>query len=786
MLEILVSLCHCSTGHWFHLCLAVKYAPYNLLKDDRAAGSSCIHTNHTCSKRGHTINVENALAKLRETINTVSDEELQLGITDAFAMTRDRHTRWVNMPPYSCFYATTDVEFTFIEGDVDIAKNPTNKFKSGAGANDFGGQRTALEYLTAIYGKINRLPSEDFINFQFKSHANPEIIYTVNVPYVSIHDDECWNLGSKLYKSLPSITLPGTSETSLPVSAEQSRDSQESDTAHFSPEDHKTDIPENPERGAAIEKRSSFGQESAVSLNPTDVTEVTWGIYKPKSTNMGIIKLNSFYLEDVETKSLAIEKATMIIRSLLTNELKDTNSVMYELRGNLGGDADFADSMVQLFKPDFQSFGDCYLMNKITQNIFFDGEDPNSVNTLGQAYLRPMGVLNDGRCYSSCEVFSGSIQGHGAGTIFGEDGQTGGGGATVMELDPTLIDASPTYFKKFPFTQELTSGSTTYANTLTVGITQFIRTGLYKSQLIEDAGIEPEIIVRPRWSDLQPNPTTNTQYDRIAEHLARTGQKNGQSKLHFVCEPFEIEKPIGEFSLEVEAAGIYEFTVFQADGKTVIANKRRSLATNKQKFAIPVSTVGSALGNSHITIVGKTAGVQVLKTKRNVRTIPTNGNYMKIRNHMFIFSGLSDSVGLYQSSVTAPGDGWNNLKGPWIIGNGVKYVSRVDSSIEAFFTASVGTKINIGIDVDFDSMPDFDFFHLSVKSSDGVEDFLLRSKSRYGTNMLNGVSGMEGVVKGTAPFTTTSEMFSVSLKFTSDEAVEFAGATINSFTVSAT
>ncbi|KAH6597290.1 hypothetical protein BASA50_004642 [Batrachochytrium salamandrivorans] len=229
----------------------------------------------------------------------------------------------------------------------------------------------------------------------------------------------------------------------------------------------------------------------------------------------------------------------------------------------------------------------------------------------------------------------------------------------------------------------------------------------------------------------------------LLNSLARTGQKNGQSKLHFVCEPFEIEKPIGKFSLEVEAAGIYEFTVFQADGKTVIANKRRSLATNKQKFAIPVSTVGSALGNSHITIVGKTA-------------------------------------------VTAPGDGWNNLKGPWMIGNGVKYVSRVDSSIEAFFTASVGTKINIGIDVDFDSMPDFDFFHLSVKSSDGVEDFLLRSKSRYGTNMLNGVSGMEGVVKGTAPFTTTSEMFSVSLKFTSDEAVEFAGATINSFTVSAT
>ncbi|KAH6597291.1 hypothetical protein BASA50_004643 [Batrachochytrium salamandrivorans] len=526
----------------------VKYAPYNLLKDDRAADRLVFIPTSLAQKEVILSNVENALAvwvnydskiatyksaadpfptikRLRENIEKVSDEELQLGITDAFIMARDRHTRWTNIAPYGCFYATTEVEFAFIEGDADIAKNPTvvvtstsehpdirplfgedysniqvgdelpainglsffdwfqqNKFKSGAGANDFGGQRTALEYLTAIYGKFNRLPSEDFINFQFKSHANPEIIYTVNVPYVSIHDDECWNLGSKLYKSLPSRTLPRTPEASLPVSAKQPGHNPVLNTAQLSLGSHKTDSPENPERGAAIEKRSSFGQESAVSLNPTDVTEVTWGIYKPKSTNMGIIKLNSFYLEDVETKSLAIEKATMIVRSLLANELKDTHSVMYELRGNLGGDADFADSMVQLFKPDFQSFGDCYLMNKITQNIFFDGEDPNSVNTLGQAYLRPMGVLNDGRCYSSCEVFSGSIQGHGAGTIFGEDGQTGGGGATVMELDPILIRASPTYFKKFPFTQELTSGSTTYANTLTVGVTQIVRTGRYNGQ----------------------------------------------------------------------------------------------------------------------------------------------------------------------------------------------------------------------------------------------------------------------------------------------------------------
>ncbi|KAH6595986.1 hypothetical protein BASA50_005459 [Batrachochytrium salamandrivorans] len=728
---------------------ASNYATYTLLKNDRAAGRLVFPPTTLAQKEIILSNVKNALAawanydskkanygpaadpfpiveKLRKNIEKVTDEDLQLGLTDAFVMTRDQHTRWTNIAPYGCFHATTGVTFTFIEGDADIIKKPTvvvtstskhpdllalfgedyskiqagdellainglsffdwfeqNKFTSGAGANEFGGQRAALKYLTTIYGKFNRLPSEDFITFQFKSHANPEIIYTVNVPYISIRDEECWDLGSKLYKNIIDATLPGTPETSLPVSAEPSGHNHKSDTAHLFPRGHKMDSPEDPERGATIEKRSISSR--SLCFDP----------------------------EEIGTKGLAIQKAVMIIRSLLVNELKYTKSVMYDLRGNSG------DIYCQGLEETVPN-------SRFTNVVFLNSV--KSANTMGQVYLRPMGVLNDGRCYSSCEVFSGAIQGHGAGTIFGEDGRTGGGGASVMELDPFLIRVSPTYFQKFPFTQELTSGSTTYANTLSVGVTR-----------------------------LFPGSTTNTQYDRIAKSLARIGRKNGQNRLHFVCEPFMIEKPIDGFSLEVEAVGIEEFTVFQADGKTVAAQQKAS--TTKQRFSIPVSTVGSALGNSQITILGKTAGKQVLKTIRNVRIIPADDKYMKISTPGFTFTGLSDSVGLYQSSTTAPADGWNNLKGPWMIGNGVKYASNVDSSIEAFFTAPIGTKINIGIDVALDTKPDCDFLYLSIKSSGGIEDFPLRSKSLDGTKTFNGISGRGITVKGTAPFTTKSESF---------------------------
>ncbi|KAH9245848.1 hypothetical protein BASA81_016653 [Batrachochytrium salamandrivorans] len=198
----------------------------------------------------------------------------------AFVRIRDKHTRWANMAPYSCFYATTEVGFAFIEGDADITNKPTvvvtstaesfellalfgritprsklemncwqsmgcpllrfkqNQFTSGAGANEFGGQRAALDYLTTIYGENNRLPSEDFIKFQFKSRAIPHNSYTVNVPYVSGHDEECWDLGSNLYKSITSKTLPGTPETS-PVS--RAVWTQYKSDTHTSPEGHEID-----------------------------------------------------------------------------------------------------------------------------------------------------------------------------------------------------------------------------------------------------------------------------------------------------------------------------------------------------------------------------------------------------------------------------------------------------------------------------------------------------------------------------------------------------------------
>ncbi|KAH9275035.1 hypothetical protein BASA83_002749 [Batrachochytrium salamandrivorans] len=127
---------------------ASNYATYNLLSYDRAAGRLVFPPATLAQREIILSNVKNALTawasydskiahynlaadsfpivkNLCENIDTVTDEGLHLGITDAFAMARGRHTRLTNMAPYDCFHTTTEVEFAFIGGSADIINKPT-------------------------------------------------------------------------------------------------------------------------------------------------------------------------------------------------------------------------------------------------------------------------------------------------------------------------------------------------------------------------------------------------------------------------------------------------------------------------------------------------------------------------------------------------------------------------------------------------------------------------------------------------------------------------------------
>ncbi|KAH6567155.1 hypothetical protein BASA62_006252 [Batrachochytrium salamandrivorans] len=145
---MLVSLCNCSTDHWCRLCLGYQLCHIHSPQNDRAAGRLVFPPTTLAQKEVILSNVENALAiwanydskkanygrlpthslssrNCARTSKTITDEELQLGLTDAFVMTRDStpagpiwHHTAASMPPPA-------LTFTFIEGDADIIKKPT-------------------------------------------------------------------------------------------------------------------------------------------------------------------------------------------------------------------------------------------------------------------------------------------------------------------------------------------------------------------------------------------------------------------------------------------------------------------------------------------------------------------------------------------------------------------------------------------------------------------------------------------------------------------------------------
>ncbi|EGF76336.1 expressed protein [Batrachochytrium dendrobatidis JAM81] len=863
--------------------VSADFPQYNLIKADRDAGRFTFLPTTRAQKEVILKNAENILTawvnydskmtnygpaadpfpvmkSLRSNIDKISDEELQLSLSDVFVKIRDQHTRWFNSAPYRCFFATTGLEYSLVEGDKDIAKKPTvlvsgitkvpeilalvgkeyskielgdelvgingktfvewfkeNQFKSGDGANDFGGQRTALEYIGSIYGSVNRLPSVDSIKLSFKSRKHYNHKYTVDVPYVTGHSNACWALSSNMYKNLTNTTLPDTpappKSTSLRASKSgattQSRMFEViKDLKHPRARAHQ-DLEEKKMHQAII------GAESPkVTFTPTGVTKVSWAIYKPQTKNMGVIKLDDFEPTDPITDAESIDPAIRIIRSLLSKELKDTKSVVFEIRSNPGGYITFADMLPQLFKPDFEPFGARYLMNNVTHNIFVEGKDPSDIwaqvwsetpagsrytkigdfdtaeatNTYGQAYVRPMGVFTDGNCFSACELFSANVQNYDAGTIFGEDGNTGGGGANILDVDPALMLMDPFDFKQFPFTNELTWKPTSgkYMNRLSVGIRQSVRNGKYNGQLIEDLGIKTDIVVRARWSDLQPNSTTNTQYDRIADNLVRIGEKTGQNKLHFVSEPLSYESSPDSLVIHAEVSGIEKLTFSSTDGKTLYKNQ--DVPATAKTIDVDIFAGSSAhadLGNRAVRIIGTTKGKQVLKTNRFVRLLPSSSQRYDITTGpAFEFTSFTKNVGLYNTDQTSTANGWNKGKnGKFIIGNGIRYVENVDSAIDVFFTATAGEKLVVKLDVNLDSEPDFDFLYLDVKGSDGKVTPLLSSKSSDQKTVFPGVSGNNVTVTGSFPFTAPSKEFSIALRFTSDGGVDFSGATINQFRV---
>ena len=117
--------------------------------------------------------------------------------------------------------------------------------------------------------------------------------------------------------------------------------------------------------------------------------------------------------------------------------------------------------------------------------------------------------------YSACELFSSELKDNRVAIIFGEDGTTGGGGATIENQNAFSVYA-PDKFDALP-----------YASSGLVDITFGWALGVRpQGRIIEDYGVESDEIIRPSLKDIV-NPKEGTrQLDEIATVLKMSARKN--------------------------------------------------------------------------------------------------------------------------------------------------------------------------------------------------------------------------------------------------------------------
>jgi C-terminal processing protease CtpA/Prc len=169
-----------------------------------------------------------------------------------------------------------------------------------------------------------------------------------------------------------------------------------------------------------------------------------------------------------------------IIRSLLLNELSETKSIVFDIRNNGGGLIQMADYIPQLFVTHFKNGPARAIVSPLNKDIFANntGEpdwktaygkvqphemysplvffDPvASVGTLGQAYFKPVGVFTNANCYSACDMFAANMQDNSGAIVFGEDGNTGAGGANVVEYGNYLSQIVPKLLPPLPYASQL-------------------------------------------------------------------------------------------------------------------------------------------------------------------------------------------------------------------------------------------------------------------------------------------------------------------------------------------
>lgn len=671
-----------------------------------------VHQRIKTADFGPTANPIPYLNQLESELTNISTIEFHQRLSAIFYRLRDLHTLYYLPSPYACYqsflpFALKEVKdqngkeviavsevgddpdvvkyfpanFNVKVGDIltkydglDVEQAISRQMTRSLGANPSAARRNAILGLKFLQHNLDFLPQKDSIPVELMNNLG--VKYQVNAPWITWTDWDC----------LAEAQIP--EYLAAPVLRKKK----------FKP---KIKIHRSKTKGESIAK---------INVGHTDEPELYWQINHSKYGTFGYIELASF-TPDVLTVDEVIARVKEI---LLQDEMKKTDGLMIELRGNGGGQLPLAERLIQFFSPKSVAPTEFYLKNSsansyylntlfkddpftvvlnkaVTMGWSFTGTHPITSNEVmndeGQIYFKPIAVFTSSACYSACEVFSSLIQDNKLGTIFGEDVTTGGGGANTYSLNELLGDfgdsVSTGPFKKLPNNQNIS-----------FAWREGVRGGINKGRHIEDAGVKSDRLSPPAMSDLFNR--TNDQLLVLQSFLKDESPKY-TSNIYLE----------NEYRQDFEIGSIPSFTASWNDTNTFVFKKNNkvveirnmSSSANDLALAYPATVSTNKIGQGRFEVQGLKDNSPVWRKVLNYRIIPKS-RVLSLNQSWELNLNQPGDISTYTVSTPAK-DGWHVADNSLHLGDGTAYGN--DANVEASIFV---TPLSDNYQLDFDAVID--------------------------------------------------------------------------------
>ncbi|NNG01062.1 MAG: hypothetical protein HKM93_16855 [Desulfobacteraceae bacterium] len=597
---------------------------------------------------------------------------------------------------------------------VPIVEAVRSLFPIARGANDFGGFIRALDLMTQITHVRHLVPENNEVTILLRSAREDD-------------DDDYDDDDGDTYH----ITLPWIAEWSEPEPG--ARRFQMEEKKRFDVKEPNVGMDDYQQQYTDFLRSHGLEPPSIYPDNPSNVRVVKWGIIKNRYGRFGYINLTSFYFN--------VNRTVNEIRRLLLEELSDTDGLIFDVRNNGGGYINLADRLPQLFMPEEAQvlksrFLNTDLNRKImnesilsiwelpefrqvindvagTSRIYSDGAAftyDSEANFLGQIYYKPVAVLANARSYSATDMFTCSIQDNNAAVIYGEDPQTGAGGANVIEHGYFLEYGTPD-FVPLPFNHDMR-----------VSWRQNIRFGAHEGELIEDYGCFADKDVSMTLRDVITG--GEDQVRKISKGLARMsrhykGYARGEEMDH------EVTLSLSDLQYGIFVAHT-DYVNVSIDGE--LALQIPVFARSREEFIdVNFTSLLSAGDVANVKFEGFGRGNRLLWNLK--REIVVLGELVVLDETglSIDFSSVTDVAPLAVINRNPVEDGWN-LVTPYLqVGYTPDYANFVDSDAVLYLDMTGLTDATLSFGLEFDTEPDWDFVRVFVTQGETRRNLLAGS-----------------------------------------------------------